>query len=102
MTSLRHRMIQDRQLRGYSDRTVEACVRAVAQLATFDHASPDRRFAEQIRQYWLHLSTVQKVARGTHPIALCGITCFSQQTLGRAWTVLDVARPKGEKNCPSS
>ena len=33
MTPLRLRMIQDLQLRGYSDRTVEAYVRAVAQLA---------------------------------------------------------------------
>lgn len=33
MTPLRPRMMQDLQLRGYSDRTVEAYVRAVAQLA---------------------------------------------------------------------
>ena len=33
MTPLRRRMTQDLQLRGYADRTVEAYVRAVAQLA---------------------------------------------------------------------
>ena len=91
---------QDLQLRGYSDRTVEAYVRAVAQLATFYHTSPDRLCDEQIRRYLLHLSTVQKVARGTHTIALCGITFFSQQTLGHAWTVLDIARPKRTKKLP--
>ena len=37
MTPLRQRMTQDLQLRGYSDRTVEAYVRAVAQLAQFYH-----------------------------------------------------------------
>ena len=92
MTSLRQRMTQDLQLRGYSDRTVEAYVRAVAQLAKFYHASPDRLCEAQVRQYLLHLSTVQKVARGTHTIALCGIKFFHQQTLGHPWTVLDVAR----------
>ena len=51
-------MIEDLQLRGYSDRTVEAYVRAVAQLARFYHASPDGLTEEQIRQYLLHLSTV--------------------------------------------
>ena len=100
MTPLRQRMMQDLQLRGYSDRTVEAYVRAVVQLANFFHVSPDEITEEQVRQYLLHLSTVQKVARGTFTIALCGIKFFYQQTLGRQWTVLDVVRPKGEKKLP--
>jgi site-specific recombinase XerD len=93
-------MIQDLQLRGYADRTVEAYVHAVAQLARFYQTSPDQLSEDQVRQYLLHLSTVQKVARGTHTIALCGIKFFYRQTLGRSWTVLDVARPKGEKKLP--
>lgn len=100
MTPLRQRMIHDLQLRGYSDRTVEACVRAVVQLARFHHASPDQLTEEQIRQYLLHLATVQKVARGTHTIALCRIKFFYKETLARPWSVLDVARPKGEKKLP--
>jgi integrase/recombinase XerD len=100
MRPLRHRMIQDLQLRGYADRTVEAYTRAVAQLARFHHASPDTLTEEQVRQYLIHLSTVQKVARGTHTIALCGIKFFYEQTLGRTWPVLEVARPKGEKKLP--
>ncbi len=100
MTPLRQRMIHDLQLRGYANRTVEAYVRAVAQLAQFHHASPDQLTEEQIRQYLLHLSTIQKVARGTHTIALCGLKFFYQQTLARPWTVLNVARPKGEKKLP--
>ncbi len=100
MTPLRQRMIQDLQLRGYSERTVEAYVRSVAQLARFYHASPDTLTEEQLRDYLLHLTTVQQVARGTHTIALCGLKFFYQQTLGREWTVLKVARPKGEKKLP--
>lgn len=100
MTPLRQRMIHDLQLRGYSDRTVEAYVHPVAQLAQFYHASPDQLTEAQIRDYLLHLSTVRKVARSTHTVALCGIKFFYQQTLGREWTVLDVARPRGEKKLP--
>ena len=100
MTPLRHRMTQDLQLRGYADRTVEAYVRAVAQLAAFYHAAPDQLTEEQVRQYLLHLTTVQKVARGTHTIALCGIKFFYKETLARAWNVLDVARPKGGHKLP--
>ena len=100
MTPLRHRMIQDLQLRGYSDRTVEAYVRAVAQLARFHHTAPDQLTEEQVRAFFLHLRTVQRVARGTHTIALCGIKFFFEQTFGRQWTVLDVARPLGEHKLP--
>lgn len=100
MTPLRQRMIHDLQLRGYSERTVGAYVHPVAQLARFYHASPDTLTEEQIRDYLLHLSTVQKVSRSTHTIALCGIKFFYEQTLGRSWTVFDVARPKGEKKLP--
>ena len=100
MTPLRQRMIHDLQLRGYADRTIKAYVHPVAQLARFYHASPDQLTEEQVRHYLLHLSTVQKVARATHTIALCGIKFFYQQTLGREWSVLEVARPKGEKKLP--
>ena len=100
MTPLRHRMIQDLQLRGYADRTIEAYVHAVAQVAKFYHASPDTLTEEQVRAYLLHLATVKKVARSSHTIALCGIRFFYQQTLGREWTVLDVARPRRENKLP--
>lgn len=100
MTPLRRRMIGDLELRGYSERTVEAYVRAVCQLARFYSKSPDRLTEEQVRDYLLHLTRVQKVARGTHTIALCGIKFFYEKTLGRQWGVLSVARPKREKKLP--
>jgi site-specific recombinase XerD len=100
MTPLRRRMIGDLELRGYSERTVEAYVRAVSQLARFYGSSPDRLTEEQVRDYLLHLAGVQKVARGTHTIALCGIKFFYEKTLGRSWGVLGVARPKREKKLP--
>jgi len=100
MTPLRRRMIGDLELRGYSERTVEAYVRAVVQLARFYSRSPDRLTEEQVRDYLLHLTRVQKVARGTHTIALCGIKFFYEQTLARQWGVLGVARPKREKKLP--
>ncbi len=100
MTPLRKRMIEDLRLRGYAERTVEAYTQAVVHLARFFGQSPDRLTEEQVRHYLVHLTTVKKVARGTHTIALCGIKFFYEQTLGRKWTVLDVARPKKEKKLP--
>jgi integrase/recombinase XerD len=100
MTPLRKRMIEDLQLRGYADRTVEAYVRAVAQLARFYGRSPEQLAEKDVRQYFLHLSTVRKVARATLTVYLCGIKFFYEETLGRQWHVLDVARPMREKKLP--
>jgi site-specific recombinase XerD len=93
-------MIEELQLRGYADRTVEAYVRAVVQLARFYGRSPDELSEEQVRDYLVQLNSVQKVARGTHTIALCGIKFFYEKTLGRSWTVLQIARPKHEEKLP--
>lgn len=100
MTPLRQRMIEDLKPQGYSDRTVEAYTNAVLYLARFYDQSPDQLTEEQVRHYLLHLATVKKVARSTRTIALCGIKFLEKRTLGRQWTILDVARPKKEKKLP--
>ena len=100
MTPLRKRLTEDLQVRGYADRTVEAYVHAVAQLARFYGKSPDLLTEEQVRDYLVYLATIKKVARGTHTIALCGIKFFFEKTLQRDWTVLRVARPKREAKLP--
>ena len=74
-TALCQRMIEDLQLRGYADRSIEAYVHAVSQLARYYKRPPDRLEEEQIRGYLVHLARA-KVARGTHTIALCGIRFF--------------------------
>jgi len=52
MTELRKRMIECLQLRGLSERTQEAYVRAVRQLAEHYHRSPDLITEEELRQYF--------------------------------------------------
>jgi len=51
MTEPRKRMIECLQLRGLSERTQEAYVRAVRQLAEHYHKSPDLITEEELRQY---------------------------------------------------
>lgn len=100
MTALRQRMIEDLHLRGYAERTVGAYVSAVAQLAQYHHVAPDRLSEDQLREYLLHLASGRKLARSSLTVALCGMRFFYEQTLGRHWTILDVARPKREKKLP--
>lgn len=63
MTELRKRMIESRQLRGYSLRTQEGYLRAVRQLAEHDHKSPDLISEPELRDYFLFIINVKKWSR---------------------------------------
>ena len=80
MTELRKRMIECLQLRGFSERTQEAYVRAVRRLAQHYHKSPDLVTEDELRQYFLYIKNVKKYSRPTTTIALCGIKFFFDGT----------------------
>jgi integrase/recombinase XerD len=100
MTVLRQKMIEDMQLHGFAERTQEAYLLAVQQLAKHYGKSPDRIEEEELRQYFLFLKNEKHAARGTCTIALCGIKFFYEKTLGREWRTLEFLRPPKEKKLP--
>jgi integrase/recombinase XerD len=100
MTALRQKMIDDMQLRGFAERTQEAYLSAVRQLAKHYHKSPDQIDEEELRQYFLFLKNEKHAARNTCTIALCGIKFFFERTLGREWKTFDFLRPQREKKLP--
>lgn len=100
MSELRQRMIESLQLRGLSERTQEAYVRAVRQLAEHFHKSPDLISEEELRQYFLFLKNVKKFSRPSTTIALCGIKFFFEQVLNRDISTLNLIRPAREKKLP--
>jgi integrase/recombinase XerD len=71
MTDLRKRMIESLQLRGLSERTEEAYVRAVRQLAEHYHKSPGLISEEELRQYFLHIKNVKKYSRAREFLNCC-------------------------------
>ena len=100
MTALRQRLVDDLHLRGYAERTVESYVAVVARLARHFRAAPDQLSEAQLRDYLLHLTRERKLARSSFTQALSGLRFFYEQTLGRRWTILDVARPKRDRQLP--
>jgi len=100
MTALRQKMIDDMQLRGFAERTQEAYLSAVRQLAKHYQKSPDQIDEEELRGYFLFLKNEKHAARNTCTIALCGIKFFFQHTLGREWKTFDFLRPQREKKLP--
>ncbi|MBN1996242.1 phage integrase N-terminal SAM-like domain-containing protein, partial [candidate division KSB1 bacterium] len=73
MTDLRKRFIEDLQLKGMSERTVEMYVRAVSQLAKHYNKSPDQISDEELRLYFLYNKNERKWSRTASTISLCGI-----------------------------
>ena len=100
MTALRQKMIEDMQLRGFAERTQEAYLSAVRQLAKYYRKPPDQINEEELRGYFLFLKNEKRAARNTCTIALCGIKFFFQHTLGREWKTFDFLRPPREKKLP--
>src|SRR5262249_46602903 len=100
MTSLRERMIEDMQLRGYSASTQQNYVTAVGQLFEHFHCTPSQLREEQVREYFLYLTNEKKLARSTATIALCGIKFFFEHTMKRDWTTLHLVRPRWQRKLP--
>jgi site-specific recombinase XerD len=101
MSPLRQRFIQDLRLSGKAERTVEAYVRAVVRLSHYyDDTRPDRITEDQVRDYLVQLTTVEKLSRSTLKIALCALRFFYRVTLGREWSIFDIARPPHQKKLP--
>ena len=100
MTVLRQKMIEDMQLRGFAEKTQDAYLLAVRQLAKHYRKSPDQIDEEELRQYFLFLKNEKHAARNTCTIALCGIKFFFQHTLGREWKTFEFLRPAKEKKLP--
>ncbi len=101
MTELRKRMIECLQLRGLSERTQEAYVRAVRQLAEHYHKSPDLISEEELREYFLFIKNAKHYARNAMTIAICGLKFFFEHTLNKEWATFNIVRPAPEKKLPA-
>jgi site-specific recombinase XerD len=100
MTTLREKMTHDLQLCGLSERTQEAYLRAVRQLADYYHTPPDRLTEEQLRNYFLYLKNEKRFAPASLKMAYYGIRYFYTHTAPRQWVTLDRLRVPQEKRLP--
>ena len=100
MTTLREKMTRDLQLCGLSERTQEAYLRAVRQLADYCGTPPDRLTEEQLRNYFLYLKNEKRFAPASLKMAYYGIRYFYTHTAPRQWVTLERLRVPQEKRLP--
>jgi len=95
MTPLRAKMIKAMQVRGFSIRTHESYLYAVADLARYFHRPPDQLGLDDLRRYFEYLATERSLSGASCRLFLHGIRFFYLQVLD--WPAFDVAIPIPKK-----
>ncbi len=98
--ALYQRMSDDLHLAGVSQRTHEAYLRAVRQLAGFCEMSPDKITEDQLRRFFLHLKNERHFAYGSMRVAFSGIKFFYTRTCRRDWETLATMKLQSSKTLP--
>ncbi len=91
MTPLRQKMIEAMQVRGFSPRTHESYLRAVADLARHYRRPPDRISLAEIERYIVYLVTERHLADASCRLYLNGLRFLYLQVLH--WQSFDVPIP---------
>jgi site-specific recombinase XerD len=94
MTALRKRLIEELALRGYSPKTEEAYVHAVATLAQRYGRSPDALSDEDVRAYLLHLHLETSKSASTLNVIVSGLRFFYRWVLKRPFDHIERALPR--------
>jgi len=100
LSQIQQRMLEDLQLRGRSERTIETYLRSVRLLEEHCRKSADQIGEQEIRDYFVYLHQGKGWSRPAITIALCGLKFCFEQTMHRDWNVFSVIRPKLEKKLP--
>jgi integrase/recombinase XerD len=98
MTTLRQNFIRELVIRGMSPKTVDAYVRAVAELAQHYHQGPDQLSDEQLKEYLVYLAQERKLSASSLNVAVSGMRAFYDWVLQRPDLGLWRALPRVRKS----
>jgi site-specific recombinase XerD len=101
MTPLRQRMLEDMQIRNFSENTRQSYLQQVSLFARHFRRSPEGLGPENIRTYQVYLTNEKKLAAGSILIATSALRFLYTVTLKRPWDVEDVLpMPKKSQTLP--
>ncbi len=101
MTVLRQRMLEEMQIRNFSENTQESYLMQVSLFARHFRRSPEGLGPVNIRTYQLYLTNEKKLAPGSIHIATAALRFLYAVTLKRPWDVEDVLpMPKAPQTLP--
>ena len=101
MTLLRQRMLEDMQIRNFSQNTQRSYLQQISLFARHFRRSPDGLGPENIRAYQLYLTKEKKLAPGSILIATSALRFLYTVTMKRPWDVEEVLpMPKKPQTLP--
>ena len=101
MSVLRHRMIEDMQLRNLALNTQISYIQQVSCFARHFGKSPTELGEEEIRSYQVHLTSEKKLSPGSVHTAVAALRFLYRVTLKKDWTYEDVLPlPKKPQTLP--
>ena len=100
MTPLRQHMHDAMLVRGFATRTRQAYIEAIAHLARFHHARPDRLTAAQVEAWLLHLVAERKLSYSSVNQAACACRFFYGTVLQQDLAVFVVPMAKTPQRQP--
>jgi integrase/recombinase XerD len=100
MKTLRNKMLQQMQLKGYSQRTVQSYIDCLVQLSGHYHTSPDLLSVEQIRDYLHYMITDKKLSKSSMNQMVSALKILFCDVLKRDWDPLDIPRVRRETKLP--
>ena len=100
MTPLRQQMHDAMRVRGFALRTQQSYIEAIAKLARFHHASPDRLTPDQVEAWLLHLVAERKLSYSSVNQAASACRFFYATVLKRDRSVFAVPMAKTPQRQP--
>lgn len=100
-TALARRMLDDLQLRNYSNATIRQYMRCVSDFARHFALSPARLGPEHIRTYQLYLVQQKKVGWSTFNQTVCALRFIYRTTLNVSWNIDHIPYPRRQRTLPT-
>ena len=100
MSTLRNKMLQQMQLKGYSQKTIETYFESLIGLSKYYNKSPDLLTISEIRDYIQLNLTEKKLSKSWMNQLVSALKILFCDVLKREWDPLDIPRPRREKKLP--
>lgn len=100
MTELRKRMLQEMQLRNYSESSIKTYIKCIEQLSKYFKRSPDLLDRQEVKDYLLYLINDRQVSKSTVNHTISAIKVLQVDVLGEDWETIKIQRPRLPKELP--
>lgn len=100
MTTIRTQFIQQMQLKGYSENSIQSYVDCLIALSKFYNTSPDLLSDQQIRNYLQHCIVEKKLSTSYINQCISALKILFVQVIKKEWDSISIPRIKREKKLP--